>query len=44
MLFAAGMLLAGGDAAQAQLNPQELLKQVLPGASVVDPDLVGTSR
>ena len=33
LLLAAGMLLAGGDAAQAQLNPQELLKQVLPGAT-----------
>jgi hypothetical protein len=33
LLLAAGMLLAAGGAAQAQLNPQELLKQVLPGAS-----------
>ena len=33
LLLAAGMLLAAGDAAQAQLNPQELLKQVLPGAT-----------
>jgi hypothetical protein len=31
-LLAAGVLLAPG-AAQAQLNPQELLKQVIPGAS-----------
>ena len=31
VLLAAGLLLAPG-AAQAQLNPQELLKQVLPGA------------
>ena len=33
LLLTAGMLLAAGGAAQAQLNPQELLKQVLPGAS-----------
>ena len=33
LLFAAGMLLAGGDATQAQLNPQELLKQVMPGVT-----------
>ena len=32
-LLAAGVLLAGGGAAQAQLNPQDILKQVLPGAS-----------
>jgi hypothetical protein len=28
VLLAAGMLLAPGSAAQAQLNPQELLEQV----------------
>ena len=33
LLLAAGMLLAAGGTAQAQLNPQELLKQVLPGAT-----------
>jgi len=34
LLLAAGMLLAaGGSAVQAQLNPQKLLKQVLPGAT-----------
>ena len=33
LLFAVGVLLAAGGAAQAQLNPQELLKQVLPGTS-----------
>jgi hypothetical protein len=32
-LLAAGMLLGSVCVAQAQLNPQELLKQVLPGAS-----------
>jgi hypothetical protein len=32
-LLAAGLLLAPGGAARAQLNPQELLKQVLPGAT-----------
>jgi hypothetical protein len=33
LLLAACIFLAAGGAAQAQLNPQELLKQVLPGAS-----------
>ena len=33
VLLAAGMLMGSVCVAQAQLNPQELLKQVLPGAS-----------
>jgi hypothetical protein len=35
-LLAAGLLLAPGGAARAQLNPQELLKQVLPGGGNQD--------
>ena len=33
LLLAGAVLLATGGAAQAQLNPRELLKQVLPGTS-----------
>lgn len=33
LLLAAGILLVASGGAQAQLNPQELLKQVLPGAT-----------
>ena len=33
ILLAAGMFLATSSSAQAQLDPQELLKQVLPGAT-----------
>ena len=36
VLLAAGLLLAPGGAARAQLNPQELLKQVLPGGGTQD--------
>ena len=32
-LLAGGMLLVSGGVAQAQLNPQDLLKQVLPGVT-----------
>jgi hypothetical protein len=36
VLLAAGLLLAPGDTARAQLNPQDLLKQVLPGGGNQD--------